>query len=279
MKQICAACVLLLLLGACAAPSRTDGAIRDALAGLGCEVVEIRDAAGRTVVRYADGDASLSYQRLALFDRESGELRPFAGGLVPEAEFAVAEDGAVLVLRPGTCLEDPSRLWPAVERWELPGNPADPPVSSVRPYLMPLDHGYSIGSHMGGTLERVWFLEDRVVLEFGDNGGLFVGGDPITPVTRVSFGGGICTVRLPGSILGEGLSPQGLWRAEDTREGAVIAFDCAQNGFECGADTRWYMEEDTHPATGLPFAAICFASGRWAENGGCPEGWLDSLKE
>lgn len=41
MKRICAACVLLLLLGGCAAHARTDGAIRDALAELGCEVVEI----------------------------------------------------------------------------------------------------------------------------------------------------------------------------------------------------------------------------------------------
>lgn len=262
----------------------TEADVQTLLEEHNARLVGFQDIGGIRLVRYEQEYDLL--QALAVVDDEARTLTPLVGGLMPEAKVAAPEDDALLnglyILHPGTNPHGPQRCWPTVERLWLPRSEVMPLDSSVQPYPMPRESSFTIGHHTGARVERVTLGSKRIYFEFLDDGGLFVGGGPLTPVMEVSFEGDVCTVFFPETSLDEGFSVVNCEEssehtpvcrsAENTEEGALLRFDCGllyQRDDE-ERQTRWYIEESEHPITWLPRATICFES-HWPEN--WPEGW------
>lgn len=262
----------------------TDRDVKALLEACHADLVEFQDIGATRLVRYTQEDDMT--QTLALVDFQQHTLTPLTEGLMPEAKIGAMDNDAVLnglyILHPGTNPHGPQQLWPTLEHLWLPQSAVEPVRSTQLCYLMPRERSFSIGHHQGGGVERVTLGNGRIYFEFLDNGGLLMGGGPLTPQMAVSFRDGICTVFFPGSVLDEAfqaveLQPErpsepALLSAVDTAAGAQLEFACGslfQNDTE-ESQIRWYIEESGHPVTELPRAAICFER-CWTSN--YPEGW------
>lgn len=261
----------------------SDQVVAELLAQYGARLIECWESGGVTLVRYQLEDELL--ESVALADHQTGRLLPLTNALMPGTQVSAKEDAwttGIFFLHPGNDIHGPHQLWPTVECLWLPLTPLDAVRSDTEPYLMSRDCSFFIGSHYGARVERVTMTHDMIYFEFLDNGGLFAGGDPITPVTQVSFQDDVCTVFFPDSILDpefhavtpEVFSPAeiSLLSAEDTEDGAELKFACGDLFQRDGGEreTRWYIQESADPVTRLPRAAICFEP-YWSSH--YPEGW------
>ena len=262
----------------------SDQDVVELLEQYGAQLIEIWESGGVTLVRYRLEGESL--ESVALADYRAGRLLPLTNTLMPGIQVSTQEDAwstGIFILHPGSNIYTSHQLWPTVEQLWLPQSPLELPHSDKEPYLMSQERSFSIGNHYGARVERVTMTDDMIYFEFLDNGGLFVGGDPITPVTQVSFQGDVCTVFFPDSILDpefqavlsdvhDSADSISLLSAEDTEAGAELKFSCGDlfQRDDGERETRWYIQESADPVTWLPRAAICFKP-HWSGN--YPEGW------
>lgn len=262
----------------------TDEDVLELLGQYNANFVEFQDVGQVRLVRYEQEYDLL--HALALVDYQARTLVPLTGGLMPEAKVGAADNDPMLnglyILHTGTNPHGPQKEWPMLEHLWLPQNEITPLYSYRQPYLMSREQSFAVGHHTGARVERLTLGHNRICFEFLDDGGLFVGGGPLTPCMEVSFEGDECTVFFPNTVLDEffrvveeqedsQFTPVFL-SAEDTWDGAILKFDCGLLYQHDGEDrqTRWYIEEDDHPITDLPRATVCFEA-YWPEN--YPEGW------